>query len=154
MTLEDSVKICKELYKTLLFIHENSIVHRDLNLDNVLVNTETFEIKVIDFGLALKNTDSVDVNYPEGNLSYRPPSIEIFNNSYAGDIWSLSLIFLSVFSKINVTTRMACRLLKSNAENVNENGFETKILKIMGIFFTKSAELDQMTLLKNFEICL
>lgn len=149
LNLEECVKICQELYKTVEFLHENSIAHRDLNLTNVLVNTETFEIKVIDFGLSLKNTDSkADFNYPEGNRSYRPPSLEIFNSSYAGDVWNISLIFLSLFMKTNVTTKIACNLLKGKAEG---SSFEAKVLRIMGIFFSKT-ERDPITLIKDYEI--
>ena len=99
---EDQLLLCQEIFEALLFLHENFIAHRDFTASNILVNPETFEIKIIDFGLSRRNFDVSEPYAPEGNMKYRAPSLEIFQNLDAADMWSLGLIFLSVFYKKSI----------------------------------------------------
>ena len=49
---EDAIKwILKKTLDALVFLHENSIVHRDIKSDNILYNKEG-DIKLADFGYA------------------------------------------------------------------------------------------------------
>lgn len=34
--------------------HENSVIHRDLKPQNIIVDVHTYQLKIIDFGLSLK----------------------------------------------------------------------------------------------------
>lgn len=48
-------KIIKDCLKGLIYMHDNGIMHRDLKLDNIMVNTindEISDVRIIDFGLA------------------------------------------------------------------------------------------------------
>ncbi len=49
-------KILKSLLKTLEYLHQEGICHRDIKPDNILVNSEnnSFEIKLIDFEVSKK----------------------------------------------------------------------------------------------------
>ena len=48
-----------QVFRGLVHLHRNNIMHRDLHLENVLVNLKTFVVKIIDFGWAKDlNTDS------------------------------------------------------------------------------------------------
>lgn len=54
--------IIKQLLGALTFIHNNSIIHRDIKLENIVfdinpkdcVSFDEVQIKLIDFGLAMK----------------------------------------------------------------------------------------------------
>ena len=87
---ETSAKIIfKQLIEGLKYIHENKIVHRDIKLDNILIDLNN-TIKICDFGVS-KKINPIDIMYDHcGTPAYIAP--EIFKDKgYEGfecDIWS------------------------------------------------------------------
>lgn len=51
---EDKKKICADLIQSVELLHRNDIVHTDLKPPNVMINPKTKEVKIIDFGTAIK----------------------------------------------------------------------------------------------------
>jgi len=49
--------IMQQLMEAVKILHQNNIVHRDINLQNILYSEKTNKLKIIDFGVAkeLKN---------------------------------------------------------------------------------------------------
>ena len=90
--LSESVSklIFKQLIEGLKYIHRKKVVHRDIKLDNILIDL-TNTIKICDFGVSRKFTDKDELmNEHCGTPAYIAP--EIFeNHGYKGtacDIWS------------------------------------------------------------------
>ena len=54
------------------FIHEHNICHRDIKLDNILLD-ENFSPKICDFGFSCVNTQNLTVNL--GTSGYKPPEV-------------------------------------------------------------------------------
>ena len=58
-------------------IHQHQVVHKDINPSNIILNLETDELRIIDFGIATtlshENPMVSDVNTLEGTLSYIAP---------------------------------------------------------------------------------
>ncbi|MCA9800339.1 MAG: serine/threonine protein kinase, partial [Cyanobacteria bacterium HKST-UBA02] len=55
LSLEIALEIFSQVCRAISHTHENGIVHRDLKSSNILVrqdNTGTFQVKLIDFGIA------------------------------------------------------------------------------------------------------
>ena len=54
--------ICRRFFKQIIeafeYLHSNGIAHRDVKLDNILVEEKTRMVKVIDFGFAAFTMDS------------------------------------------------------------------------------------------------
>ncbi len=46
-------QLLREIVDTVVHLHQISILHRDIKPQNILINPETLEIRIIDFGLAV-----------------------------------------------------------------------------------------------------
>ena len=75
------------------YCHKNSICHRDLKIENILINNRGY-MQLIDFGLAnLYNTES-NLNTFCGSLYFAAPEL-LSARKYVGpeiDVWSLGVI--------------------------------------------------------------
>lgn len=58
-------------------LHKNDVIHRDIKLENFLVGDTVDEIKIIDFGLSMKNDGSEMVKSIDfvGTVIYLAPEI-------------------------------------------------------------------------------
>ena len=76
-------------------MHEGGIAHRDFKDENILINPESLEIKVIDFGCAEKIKENQTFKNASGTLEYFPPEWFKFAEmgAQASTIWSLGAIF-------------------------------------------------------------
>ena len=78
----------------LKYLHqEKSVIHRDLSPSNILID-RTFRVKLADFGLAKKITQSSsNLKAFVGTLNYTSPEV-VENKPYTekADIWSLGCL--------------------------------------------------------------
>lgn len=91
---KEIVKMCKNVLLGISHIHKHGIMHRDIKPGNLILNTKTQELKIIDFGLA-------ELLFPDKNYcvrvstkSYKAPEL-LMDNEYYGfpiDIWSFGTI--------------------------------------------------------------
>jgi len=118
---EDNRLLVKQLSSALKYMHANSIAHRDLKMENILVKVPSnkvnnFVSKITDFGLAEKQTVGTVSGMREfleqfcGTPVYMAPEI-LQKQSYSinCDVWSLGLIVYEAmtgkfaFEKENMT---------------------------------------------------
>jgi len=88
-------KMFRQLVEAVHFCHKNSVVHRDIKLENVLVS-KTGNIKLIDFGLCDLVDDGKMCNEFLGTKDYVPPE-EMAPDAtlYCGesaDVWAMGTI--------------------------------------------------------------
>ena len=90
-----AVAIFSQIFKCASKLHDGGIVHRDFKDENILINPQTLEIKVIDFGCAEKIQENEALKTASGTLEYFPP--EWFKycemDVEKSTIWSLGAIF-------------------------------------------------------------
>lgn len=90
-----------QLFKAIAFCHSRRILHRDLKLQNLLVNKDG-TIKLADFGLARGLALPLRVYTKEVvTLWYRAPELLLGSDIYgpAIDVWSLGGIFYELSTK-------------------------------------------------------
>lgn len=93
-------KVIKRLLHSILsgvlYCHENRIIHRDLKLDNLLINSQDSVVKLADFGLAREvDTPPVPHTKKVGNLYHRAPEVLLCSAQYSTpvDIWAVGCMF-------------------------------------------------------------
>lgn len=95
---KDKIKdVMRQLLSGLDFLHTNSVIHRDLKPDNVLVSSRG-EVKIADFGLARIYTYRIALTPCVVTLWYRAPEV-LLQSSYMSsvDMWSAGCIFAELF---------------------------------------------------------
>lgn len=70
---------CKQIFRQLVqgvsYLHSKGYAHRDLKLDNILMDTATKTVKIIDFGFSLRAPHDSKLNIFCGTPHYMDPDI-------------------------------------------------------------------------------
>jgi len=91
-------KMFSQLVDALLHCHERGVVHRDVKLDNVLIDRKGL-VKLIDFGLCEFTTSHEQVLRGwVGSLEYAAPEIllRIPYDGFKADVWSLGVLLFAL----------------------------------------------------------
>ncbi|MEM9272470.1 MAG: AAA family ATPase [Cyanobacteria bacterium P01_F01_bin.143] len=99
------VQLAIQIVDSLGNIHQAGIIHKDINPSNIVYNSQTQELKIIDFGIAtLLNSENPPLKNPqnlEGTLAYiSPEQTGRMNRSldYRSDFYSLGVTFYELFT--------------------------------------------------------
>ena len=91
--------IFKQIILALKYIHSHNIIHRDIKLDNILIDLDN-NIKICDFGVS-KKIKKGDIMVEQcGTPAYIAPEI-LKNRGYEGfgvDIWSAGVVLYTMLS--------------------------------------------------------
>jgi serine/threonine protein kinase len=89
-----SKPICKQILEVVAYLHSRSVAHRDLKLENILLDNTTHRIKLIDFGFSRIARAGELFQTKCGSLPYTAPEV-IEGKTYDGmaaDMWSCGVI--------------------------------------------------------------
>ena len=105
LDLYSALDISLKLTETIGEIHQNYIIHKDINPANILLDPKTRELKVIDFGIASElSRETVAMQNPrglEGTLNYISPEQTGRMNravDYRSDLYSLGATLYHIFT--------------------------------------------------------
>ena len=94
----DQDLVCKIIYqltKAIAYCHRNDVVHRDIKLENLLINKHDYSLKLCDFGFArtLPSRDTALTDYVATRW-YRAPEILVGIVRYGKevDVWAIACI--------------------------------------------------------------
>lgn len=103
--LKEFLSIAIKITEILGQIHEQSIIHKDINPKNILYNNQTKEVKIIDFGiasvLARETPEALNPNVLEGTLPYISPEQTGRMNrpvDFRSDFYSLGATFYELLT--------------------------------------------------------
>ena len=126
--------IFSEILKGFNEIHNAEICHSDIKVENILLNTDDYNIKISDFGFSADSSELLDGIY--GTQQYMAPEI-IMDKEYDGikaDIFSLGVLLFYIrtskflFDQAKTTKSNTC---KTNYDYIKNN--KEKIWKIAEI---------------------
>lgn len=96
-TQENAAYIFKQLTQAVEYCHSKSICHRDIKLENIIID-DSLNLKLIDFGFAAVVSKSKYLNFFCGTPSYMPPEI-VQKKEYLGfnaDVWCLGILLYTL----------------------------------------------------------
>ena len=99
LTELDSLKYFQQLINALFYLHSQNIAHRDIKIDNILLDRNK-NLKLIDFGLSTKYSDDKLLDQPCGTIVYSAPEV-LEGKPYHGmlaDVWSSGIVLYGMLS--------------------------------------------------------
>ncbi|MEG4344828.1 ATP-binding sensor histidine kinase [Microcoleus sp. A003_D6] len=105
LTLEDFLSTAIKITRALGQIHQHNIIHKDINPSNIIINSTTGLVQIIDFGIStVLSRENPSINNPnilEGTLTYiSPEQTGRMNRSidYRTDFYSLGVTFYELLT--------------------------------------------------------
>jgi len=92
-------RLFKEVVQGISYCHSKNIVHRDIKMENILID-DNKNIKIIDFGFSICATPDKRLNIFCGTPSYMAPEI-VSKINYKGcpaDIWALGILLYALLT--------------------------------------------------------
>lgn len=82
------------------YIHKHDIVHRDIKLDNILIDPMTQQIKLIDFGFSTYARSDQKLPYTCGTPHYLSPELAVKRDHYGkpADMWAFGVVMFALFT--------------------------------------------------------
>ncbi|CAK58162.1 unnamed protein product (macronuclear) [Paramecium tetraurelia] len=129
---EEEIKpIFIEILKGMKYIYQKGIVHRDLKIDNILID-ENQVVKIADFGFAkYYNQNDVLTSYCGTPATMAPEVLNQEEYDYKCDIWSLGVIlYYMIYRKYHFSSKVRSLIdLIKELQNFKIN-FDDKVIQL------------------------
>ena len=110
---EEAKNITKQLVDALIALEERQVFHRDIKMENILIETGSIvpQIRLIDFGLSMiGKQDSVHSQFC-GTREYTPPEWYSSSTYTAGPttVWQLGIVLFEMLHNVTFSTKVFMR---------------------------------------------
>ncbi|AFY44419.1 ATP-binding sensor histidine kinase [Nostoc sp. PCC 7107] len=152
-SLEEFLEIAIALCSTLEILYRDCIIHKDIKPNNILINPETKQVKLIDFSIASllprETQTQVNPNVLEGTLAYISPEQTGRMNrgiDYRTDFYSLGVTFYELltgelpFKSHDAMELVHCHIAKMPVGLGNSEEIPQVISEIVMKLMAKNAE--------------
>jgi len=155
LTNKDLDTIFTNLIDGLDFIHSNNIAHTDIKPENIIINTDTKDIKYIDFGVSCNSTicgggGTRDYMSPAYHKKFDDPSAMFFKYSLViqSDVWALGLVLDKILKAIPSSERTIFSIF-GGKNNQTEDDKYSKYKKITTFILNNNANIPSITKVKE-----
>ncbi|HPP66586.1 MAG TPA: serine/threonine-protein kinase [bacterium] len=101
-SIEEILAIFKALLSALAYLEQHRIVHKDIKPENIIISQNLQEIKLTDFGYAIKKTFFPRDSFPyAGTEKYMAPERKTGIATFQSDIYSVGKIIEEFLDKCN-----------------------------------------------------
>lgn len=93
-SLDDIKLIIRQLLNAVKTIHNLGLIHRDIKPGNIIIDTSSKNIRLIDFGLTEFYFPGKEMNVRIATKPFKPPEILVGHRKYfqAFDMWGVGCI--------------------------------------------------------------
>jgi dual-specificity kinase len=132
--------ICKQLFGTLAYLHDKSIIHTNVNIQNTML--DNLNLKILDLSNTHKLSFSINVplcNIFKKDQKYVPLAFETLScmssYSFPVDIWASGVLLLELLTGINIYTKIGIDIAKFNNSPISfiqSRHIVNNLFKILG----------------------
>ncbi|CAD8211814.1 unnamed protein product [Paramecium pentaurelia] len=132
---EQALHIIHQLLKILHYIHDRNVCHRDIKLENILIQNK--RIKLIDFGFSTFTNQPITCHC--GTPSYMAPEVvsKLKYDGRAADIWATGVLLVALlqgsFPFKGENERELFKKIRNNESNITNQ--DRDILKLLSRIF-------------------
>lgn len=137
--------IMRQLIEAVMYCHSHGIVHRDIKLENILIDNN-YKIKLTDFGLCgIKNNPDDIFSQSLGTVRYTAPEM-LQGNGYneSIDIWGIGVVFFTLLTgtyPFDASVRENIfKRIKEKTIHYSKYNLERKEIKLLRLLLEKDPE--------------
>ncbi len=95
-------ELARQIITAVLYAHDNGVIHRDINPNNIMITNGDQGVKIIDFGISkIKDSIIEDTTYQFATNAFSAPEVHMHseNATEKSDMYSIGAVILFLFSK-------------------------------------------------------